>query len=479
MTWLSALVGARVIEEAGRHQQTVAVPITFAPIGSADYETRLRLLADAYDRYAVAVRRRWLLRSAAGPLVSEEYECARATARQLRRWSSFRPVPPAAGESHDLRGCTVTLPPTSLDSGHQIERRVRLVAWPYVEGSRSAITFPLVAASFQPYRVALRDRPTAESDDGVTREVVYVSDPRGDVSTDPLTFDGVLTRWHGDGCRIETDRVTGRQRLHLCLAETSYFAFRATQVPEAEAASSTPRLSRLLSLNLIASDREERVFLVQRSDFVVHPGAYAGTVSGNCELVSREGVHADVDSLGLPDVLAAITREAREELGIDLSPNDAHLEALGVVEIDSEHELGTHVLVATALLPQPADVFQPDRAKIDTVEGEWEIGDTAMIVDLPSATESAAAAQTLVAWLRSTNELTPHAVGALLLLVIARQQLKEQQVRRAHRAHRPRRALGWTTDDLATWLREPPLAEPVEAPGFVHKRPLFRDGVPQ
>ena len=41
------------------------------------------VLADGYDAYAVAVRRRWLLRSTAGPLVAEEYDCARATALQF------------------------------------------------------------------------------------------------------------------------------------------------------------------------------------------------------------------------------------------------------------------------------------------------------------------------------------------------------------------------------------------------------------
>ncbi|RZT17479.1 hypothetical protein EV649_5025 [Kribbella sp. VKM Ac-2569] len=473
IAWLSELVAARADEHIGSQQLPVPVPITFAPVADeADYERRLLLLSASYDRYAVAVRRRWLLRSTAGPLVAEEYACARETAFQLRRWASFRPIPPASDPA-ELRGFVVALPSTRKGPGGTIKRSVRLVTWPQMGSTRSSITFPLVGASFQPYRITLNGQPVAEADDGLPRQLTYVDDPIGDAAHDPLTFDGVLTRWHGDGYRLEIDRVTGRQKLHLCLSETSYFAFRATQVPEAAAISATPRLSRLLSLNLVAMDRDENVLLVQRSDYVVHAGGYAGTVSGNCELASREGVHADVDARGFPDVMSAIIREAREELGLDLSQAEAQLGALGVVEIDTDRELGTHILVGTALLPQPADQFEPDLSAIDPVEGAWEIGDRAMVIDLRAATKSASSIRAFVGWLRSATELTPHAVGALLLLVVARQQLREHQAVRAQISGQQRENLTWTSTDLATWLREPPPRSTPDVSGFVRERPLF------
>src|SRR5690348_17874319 len=52
---------------------------------------------------------------------------------------------------------------------------------------------------------------------------------------------------------------------------------------------------------------------------------FAGTVTGNCELVSREGLAADLDQHGLPDLLAAINRETIEELGLDLDRKSTRL----------------------------------------------------------------------------------------------------------------------------------------------------------
>ncbi|WP_328526537.1 hypothetical protein [Kribbella sp. NBC_00359] len=479
IAWLSALVsatprgGARAVENATPEQSPVPVPITFTVFADdIDYERRLVRLATAYDRYAVAVRRRWLLRSTAGPLVAEEYACARETASQLRRWASFRPIPPTRDPS-GLRGFTVPLPPTLQGPGGSVKRSVRLVTWPQMDSARSSITFPLVGASFQPYRVTVAGRPVAEGNDGLPRQLAWVTDPIGEAARDPLTFDGVLTRWHGDGFRLEIDGVTGRQKLHLCLSETSYFAFRATQFPEAAAKSPTPKLSRLLSLNLLAMDADENVLLVRRSDYVVHAGGYAGTVSGNCELASREGVHADVDAHGFPDVLTAIAREAREELGLDLSGYESQLGALGVIEIDTDQELGTHILVATALLPQSADKFEPTRSAIDPVEGAWEIGDRAMIINMREATQSARNAKAFIAWLRSASELTPHAVGALLLLMIARQQLRERQSLRAQASGRPHDSLTWTSTNLAEWLQKPLPQTAPDVTSFVRGRPLF------
>jgi hypothetical protein len=184
-------------------------------------------------------------------------------------------------------------------------------------------------------------------------------------------------------------------------------------------------------------------------------------------------VRADVDAHGFPDVMAAIAREAREELGLDVSRDESHLGALGVVEIETDRELGTHILVATALLPQTADEFRPDRDAIDPVEGAWEVGDSAIIVDIRSATHTADAAHMFVAWLRSATQLTAHAVGALLLLVIARQELKQHQANRARAAGMPYDALAWTTNDLAIWLREPPPDDAPEVTDFVRERPLF------
>ncbi len=270
------------------------------------------------------------------------------------------------------------------------------------------------------------------------------------------------------------DRVTGRQKLHLCLAETTYFAFLATQVPQsAELAGDDAQCSRLLTLNLLAMDEHDVVVLPRRSDYVVHPGCYTGTVSGNCELVSREGLDADLDGNGLPDLLQAIIREAREELGIDLSAETSQVGALGVFELDSETELGTHVLVATARLAGSSQDFRISRSAPDLVEGLWELGDRCMTIDIAEVLKDRNAAERFIGWLRSSPELTPNAVGSLLLLLTARIELQQNQAARAAR-HNPRRATPpWTTTDLAAWLDAPLTIATPPPPDIVSYHPLW------
>ncbi|TDD28271.1 hypothetical protein E1218_07710 [Kribbella turkmenica] len=474
IAWISSMIAAFADEELPGWKPRVRIPFTFAGVKDGpEYERRMLLLADGYDAYAVAVRRRWLLRSTAGPLVAEEYACARATAGQLRRWSTFHPLD-LADEGPIPRGSGVELRPVAGADGITFERAVRLVAWPYMNTARSPITFASVGVSFQPYRVALQGQPVSASPDGLERELMCVVDEAKVAQVDLQSFDGVLTRWHGPGLRVEMDRVTGRQKLHLCISETTYFAFRATQSPAGAAVSRTPGLSRLLSLSLLAMDRDEKVLLVRRSDYVVYPGAFASTVSGNCELASREGVRADVDPHGFPDAIAALVRETREELGLDLSGDDAQLGALGIVEVDTELELGTHLLIATALLPGSADDFTLDRAKVDPVEGVWEVGETALVIDLPKATRTATMAERYVNWLRSSPELVPHAVGGLLLLLITRQQLRERRAERAASAGRAGVELDWTVADLARWLKAPPPPRPPDASAFVSEHALWQ-----
>lgn len=478
LEWVGRLVGATTTEQDDARtpgERTVDVPFTFdAGLVSTRYQAGLSELAAAYERYAVAVRRRWVLRSSAGPLVAEEHEIARRTASLLRRWAGYLPVPepndpnqPDPRDADRLRRRWVDLSPATDTTGQPVPIRVRLVTWPFVT-ARSALGFPTVAVSYQPLRVVVDGTPSQQSAprDGVVTEVIPAGpDPR---PVDPLGFDGVLTRWHGTGCRLEVDQASGRQQLHMCVSETSYFAVRATQ-PNGTPAPHTGR-ARLLTMVLLCVDDDDRVLLVRRSEYVVYPGRFTGTLSGNCELAPREGHPADRDENGLPNLLGAVAREAREELGLDLTGACAP-GVLGVLEVDTESETGSHVLVATARLPGPAPTFTFDLTQADPVEGLWELGEDALVVDLPAATATADDARAFVGWLRSSPELTATACGALLLLTVARQQLAQAQQEKARGAVRP--PLPWTTADLAAWLDAPaPTWTPGPDPAFVGRRPL-------
>ena len=469
LIWLTDLGPTTQTEDGLPGLPPVPVPFTFASrFASAGYSLALIRLSEAYDAYAVSLRRRWLLRSAAGPLVSDEYECARATARLLKRWASFEPMP-AAADPDQMRGRLIELLPGTGP------RYVRLVTWPDLTTTRAAPLFPAVSISYQPYRVAIAGSPSAVLD-AEPRQIREVPDVSGVASFDRLSFDGVLPRWHGPGFRLEVDRITGRQKLHLCLAETTYLAFRATHDPSLLSKVGAAALSaRVLSLSLLAMDHDDVVVLIQRSRYVGNPGRYSGTVTGNCELSSREGVQADLDHNGLPDPLGALIREAREELGIDLTGPGHQLAALGVIEYTGETEAGVRALVATARLPMPASAFSIARTDPDVVEGLWELGDQVMTIDLRATFNDATHGRRLVAWLRSAHELTPQATGALLLLLTATLELRQQQARRSGQNGRPAGAPPpWTTRDLAEWLSQPRPHKPPHPADLVAYHPLWR-----
>jgi 8-oxo-dGTP pyrophosphatase MutT (NUDIX family) len=467
LIWLSGLRPFSQAEPGLPHPEPVPVPFTFMPhIAGWNYTASLARLSEAYDAYASSVRQRWLLRSAAGPVVTQEYQCARDTADLLQRWASFEPMPDPL-DPDSLRGRFVELAPSSLP------RSVRLVTWPDMTTARATPTFPLLGISFEPYRVVMDGSP-ARSVRPDPRNIRVVPDVRQAAAPSPLSFDGVLPRWHGAGYRLELDRVTGRQKLHLCVSETTYFAFQATQTPAAaRLAGKADRCARVLTLNLLAIDAHDVVLLTRRSDYVVQAGRYTGTISGNCELVSREGLRADLDPAGMPDLLAAIVRETREELGLDLTPG-SQLAALGVIEISSETELGTHILVATTRLRGRASEFRAKRTAPDPIEGLWEIGEELMTVDLGSALRDPDAGQRLVIWLRTCLDLTPGGVGSLLLLLTARLELQQQQASRAARNDRQGKGPSWTTSDLAEWLDMPLPDQPVKVADIVGSRRLWK-----
>lgn len=446
LVWLSSFNPVHVTEEGLSGKNPVPIPFTFS-LPERTYNSVLGELALGYTAYASSVRRRWLLRSAAGPLTVQEHECARATAALLSRWASFEPVS-SFGIGSKLRGIKVEL---RCQGGMW---NTRLIVWPDTRAPRLIPGFPVMGVSYQPYRIAMQGGP-AEDKDVQGKYVRLIPQAPGIDTASPLAYDGVLSRLHGPGFRTEVDRITGRQKLHLCISETTYFAFRATQEPAgAQQAGDDARCSRLLTLNLLALDQDDVAVLVRRSNYVVYPGGYSGTVTGNCELAPREGLRADVDEYGLPDLLGAVVREAREELGLDLRHEDSQLTALGIIEYSGEPELETHALVATARLPGRAADFRIEKSAPSPAEGLWEIDDKFMAIDLAAILDDRTAGEHFINWLRRTDELTPAGAGSLLLLITARLELKERQAssqRDAHRIHRN----AWNSCDLVEWLRAP------------------------
>ena len=199
----------------------------------------------------------------------------------------------------------------------------------------------------------------------------------------------------------------------------------------------------------------------ERRSAAILPGADRG---------GGEGLAADLDQHGLPDLLAAISREASEELGLDLKPDDTQLAAAGIIEYSSEREIGTHALVATAFVTGRARDFRLKRTAPDPVEGLWELGDQFMTIDLAEILRDRSSGHRFIMWLRTAPELAPQAVGSLLLLLAARLELQQQQ---AARKHRSSSTAPWTTTDLAYWLDQPAHGS-VDASDVVSFHPLWK-----
>lgn len=233
-----------------------------------------------------------------------------------------------------------------------------------------------------------------------------------------MRYDGIMSRLHGaPGYRVERDIHSGRQRLHLCISETTYSSFVRTQALPNNPSQLGKHafFSRLISVNLLMLDNDDRVLMVRRHRDIAHPGRYAGAVSGACELVGRGGIDADLDTNGFPDLLATCRREAKEELGVDLDAREWALSALGLIQVHDFRDALTYVLVATARSPRPVSEFRVRVGSTDDLEGTWEVDDQALVVDLHAALSGADSLEEFVDWLRTSEELTAHGAGSLLL----------------------------------------------------------------
>ncbi|MCU1626105.1 MAG: hypothetical protein JWP64_1054 [Pseudonocardia sp.] len=424
MNWLTGLIGAIEEERIETYQDTVRVPFTYHLGGesSATHQNRLHALADSYREYGAAVRRRWMLRTAAAPIVAEEYECSRVMASLIDSYARLQGTTPSE-ESRRLRDRTVGLA-TASDG---LEQWVRLAAWPNLGIYRKSPCFAAVKVSYAPYRVVTSAESIAHRTLPEGAEAVKILRPEEVETPSGNDFDGIMSRLHGkSGYRVEMDPHSGRQQLHLCLSETSYFAFRLTQWNEASPLANRPEhayQSRLLSVNLLLLDDADRVILVRRASTITHGGQFAGAASGACEVVARDGIEADLDADGLPDPMRTVIREAREELGIDLGRPERKLGALGLIEVMSPRDMRTYVLTVTARIEGPATEFRVISGSTDDIEGTWELGTDAMVIDLRMALSSAVAMREFVGWLKASPVILPHAAGGLLLLLVARLEL--------------------------------------------------------
>ncbi|MDO5504235.1 MAG: hypothetical protein Q4G67_13805 [Actinomycetia bacterium] len=417
------------------------------PLVFADGMTPAQLLrlSQAYRHYASYARRSVLLRAVGGPLAQAEADNALQVADHLVdlcQHKAMTECPPS--DWLLLQGSHPN--PAVRRTGAS----ARIVASPSVGRGRFPSFFAAVQTSFIPYRLEQRDptRPTDAPEsvvdeldaDLIHHHLLPVEAPvqapapvTGGSSAGDETdcgviddeFNGVLSRLQGPGWRHEYDPASGRQRLHLSLAETTHKALRQSQRSAPPAGELAVASARLMSLGLMLLDRGDNAVLICRSTFsTFNPGMFAASVSGSLEMQSRSGLVADKDEHGLPDPVTGMSRELREELGLTLDPRVSAVRVNGLIQVRTEGDYGTYVLIGTASLPLPWKDLRIPFELSDEIEGRWEVGSEALIVHLQEATRSPQDFADFLVWLRTYPDLTAHGVGALAL--IAGSRLKHQ-----------------------------------------------------
>jgi 8-oxo-dGTP pyrophosphatase MutT (NUDIX family) len=137
-------------------------------------------------------------------------------------------------------------------------------------------------------------------------------------------------------------------------------------------------------------------------------------VNGNLELRPRHGVGIDRDPDGFPSLVLAMVRESMEELGLEIDP--VRVEFLGLGRLSYREEVGTNVLLASAMTGLTAKEIRDGMWRADATEGVWEIGSEIKVLPLPTGRK---AARRLVAWALNSPELVPHARLAIVAASLA------------------------------------------------------------
>lgn len=381
----------------------------------------LTSIAEAYASYAARIERGVLFGQNSAPLTGHESALCRdvasmaaaragvvALAKEAVRW-------PRAGDPHQslvLFGCR-----TSTQDGT-----------------------PVLLVEFRPVDLLVsyrRDRLVttasgAEDPAGTLREVPLpnVSEAEREAVARMLqagtSFDGVLPRlvdW-----RIEHDPASGRNALHLSLAECTYSTVVVDHYPlklrPANAFAPRPVSGdrvRLLTLTMVLRTRCGHLAFVKRSALVdSHASRYAAAVNGNLEFRQRRGLVPDLDPQGMPDPRIALAREAKEELGLELDPR--RIAVTGLSQFTVPEETHTFNLLCAASVDQTLQELADGLRHADPIEGLPEVGSALLGLRIPGDDKNL---QRCVDWLLGTDELTPHAslagLGALGALLPTRQ----------------------------------------------------------
>lgn len=258
--------------------------------------------------------------------------------------------------------------------------------------------------------------------DGVEPEVLETSGQERERLAEKLTgrrFDGVLPSLVG--CRFERDAGSGRGRLHLATQECTFSSvmLAAYGGPDGVGRSWSGTTQdgpspHLLTLSLMLVTSDEKLVAVRRPPSMQMAERWVPSVNGNLEVGPRFGIQEDVDEQGRLDLVAAVVRETREELGLVIDPH--RVRCTGLVRFFSHGEWNTNVLCFIAPAGMTAEALRDAAVDADPVEGAYEVGDSLLL--LPWSNPGSDAAR-LAEWAATAPDVAPHLAACLITVARA------------------------------------------------------------
>jgi len=372
-------------------------------------ETELFKLSEAYEQLSQRLGARLLLSS--NRVLANQQEQAAQVAQYLQMNGNFRSVPQKRISELSIRNLNLGV-------------RLKLIN-PRINFAPSG-HIDHVSVVHVHERCAVNGFLSNERlEQGVTIKLEELNDKKCEMTKLRINlagrdFDGVLPALRS--MFVQQDPFSGHFRLLLELSEITYSAVRAfNYVGNAGVGRSYETLmkdsegrDRLLSLSMLPMSSDGYLMLARRSSFMT-TGAnkFAPAVAGNLELRDRLGLKVDRDEFGFPDPLAALAREAKEEMDQIVSSDE--IQVIGFSEFASQEEVNTWVLLTSVLTEDSAERFVSRSRHADQIEGAWET--TGEFLAIPNPKDRRSALET-IRWAINSPDVTPPVALSFLALSI-------------------------------------------------------------
>lgn len=380
-------------------------------------EVQLYKLSAAYDSLNQRLSARALLSS--NRLLVNQQEQAKEVAQYLHLNANFRSIPQKPLEILSLKN-------SNLKTAYELHNpRINFAPASHIDH---------VTVLHEHERRAIVGFPSrTEAEMGVKIIQEELDDKKDELAKllkhfEGRDFDGVLPALREKF--IQRDPFSGHLRLLLHLSEITYSAVRALNyVGEAGVGRSYEHLvsgpegvDRLLSLSMIPVTSDGFLMLARRSSFVtIGAKKYAPAVNGNLELRDRLGLAVDRGEFGFPDPVAALAREAKEEMAQIVERGD--VQVIGFSKFICPEEVSTWVLLTSVLVADSADRFVSRSRHADQIEGAWET--TGEFLALPNPNNRQSALE-MIRWAINASDVTPPVCLAMLAMSIPYLWVKDE-----------------------------------------------------